>query len=150
MKPESDDFYQTDVQTVKSCIQDSGLDPGKVAVIAFDSKMAGIGTEDEDYNPVTRFDSWLDMRCRPNIECVDTNHGDLVIRLTGCPPTCNHGPKILWWKEEHLEAYKRITKFVTPSGYVAGKMVGLRGEDAFMNCTFIHAVLANETEARPL
>jgi xylulokinase len=32
VEPESDDFYQTDAQTVKRCIQDSGVDPGKVAV----------------------------------------------------------------------------------------------------------------------
>jgi len=138
VEQENDDFYQTAAQTVKRCLQDSGIDPGKVAAIAFDSQMAGIGTVDEDFNPATRFDSWLDMRCQPYIEYVDTNYGDLVTRLTGCPPTCDHGPKILWWKEEQPEAYKRIAKFVTPAGYVAGKMVGLKGEDAFMDYTFIH------------
>jgi DNA-binding GntR family transcriptional regulator len=138
LEQENDDFYQIVAQIVKRCLQDSGVDPGKVAAIAFNSQMAGIGTVDEDYNPATRFDSWLDMRCQPNIEYVDTNHGDLVTRLTGCPPTCDYGPKILWWKEKQPEDYKRITKFVMPAGYVAGKMVGLKGEDAFMDYTFIH------------
>ena len=138
VEQENDDFYNTAAETVRNCIQESGIDSRDVAAIAFDSQMAGIGTVDEDFNPATRFDSWLDMRCQPYIEYVDTNHGDLVTRLTGCPPTCDHGPKMLWLKNEQPEDFKRIAKFVTPAGYVGGKMVGLKGEDAFMDYTFIH------------
>ena len=138
VEQENDDFYRTAAQTVKRCIEESGIDARDVAAISFDSQMAGIGSVDEDFNPVTRFDSWLDMRCQPYIEYIDTHYGDLVTRLTGCPPTCDHGPKMLWWKEEEPQTFKRIAKFVTPSGYVAGKMAGLKGEDAFMDYTFIH------------
>src|SRR6266545_4996009 len=70
--------------------------------------MAGIGLIDEDFEPVTRFDSWLDMRCQPYIEWMDQEAGDRVTQLTGCPPTCDHGPKMLWWKNEEPEVYKRI------------------------------------------
>jgi xylulokinase len=138
VEQENDDFYRTAAQTVNDCLAKSGIDPHQVAAIAFDSQMAGIGTVDEDFNPATRFDSWLDMRCEPYIEYIDQQHGDLVTRLTGCPPTCDHGSKHLWWKEEQPDAYQRIAKFVTPAGYVGGKMVGLKGEQAFMDYTFIH------------
>ena len=138
VEQENDDFYQTAARTVHTCIQESGIDPKQIAAIAFDSQMAGIGTVDENFNPASRFDSWLDMRCQPQIEYMDENYGDLITRLTGCPPTCDHGPKILWWKEEKPEVYQRIAKFVTPAGYVAGKMAGLSAEDAFMDYTFIH------------
>ncbi len=138
VEQENDDFYRTAANTVRRCLQDSGIDPREVVAIAFDSQMAGIGTVDEDFNPATRFDSWLDMRCQPYIEYMERELGDTITRLTGCPPTCDHGPKILWWKEENPDAYARITKFVTPAGYVAGKMAGLRGEEAFMDYTFIH------------
>ena len=138
VEQENDDFYRTAANTVKKCVQESGIDPRAVAAIAFDSQMAGVGAVDEDFNPATRFDSWLDMRCQPYIEFMDREYGDLITRLTGCPPTCDHGPKILWWKEEEPAAYDRVTKFVMPAGYVAGKMVGLRGEDAFIDYTFIH------------
>jgi xylulokinase len=138
VEQENDDFYRSAARTVKDCLEQSGVDPREVVGIAFDSQMAGIGTVDEDFNPATRYDSWLDMRCEPYIAYIDRHYGDLVTRLTGAPPTCDHGPKILWWKEEQPEAYRRIAKFVTPAGYVAGKMAGLRGEDAFMDYTFIH------------
>jgi xylulokinase len=138
VEQENDDFYQTAAQTVRTCIQQSGIDPSEVIAIAFDSQMAGIGAVDEDFNPAIRFDSWLDMRCQPYIELINREFSDLVTRLTGAPPTCDHGPKIVWWKDEEPESYRRIVKFLTPSGYVAGKMAGLRGEDAFMDYTFIH------------
>jgi len=100
--------------------------------------MAGIGSIDENYEPATRFDSWLDMRCRPYIAWLNDNHADLITRLTGCAPTCDHGPKILWWMHERPDDYRRVAKFVTPSAYVAGRMAGLSADRAFMDYTFIH------------
>ncbi|HMN60519.1 MAG TPA: FGGY family carbohydrate kinase [Anaerolinea sp.] len=138
VEQENDDFYNSAARTVRACLHESGVDPRRVAAIAFDSQMAGIGAVDEDFNPAIRFDSWLDMRCQPYIHYIDEHYGDLVTRLTGCPPTCDHGPKILWWKEEQPESYRRIARFVTPAGYVAGKMAGLRGGEAFMDNTFLH------------
>ena len=96
VEQENDDFYTTAARTVRVCIQQSGIDPRQVAAIACDSQMAGVGSVDEDYHPATRFDSWLDMRCQPYIEQVNRLAGDRVTRLTGCPPTCDHGPKMLW------------------------------------------------------
>ncbi len=100
--------------------------------------MAGVGLIDEDFNPVARFDSWLDMRCQPYIEWMDRDAGELVTRLTGCPPTCDHGPKMLWWKNEQPEEYHRTAKFVMPGTYVAGKMAGLKADQAFIDYTYIH------------
>jgi xylulokinase len=138
VEQENNDFYHTAAQTVRQCIASSGIDPRQVAAIAFDSQMAGVGSIDENYQPVTRFDSWLDMRCQPYIEWMDREAGERVTLLTGCPPTCDHGPKMLWWKNECPGDYQRVTKFVMPSAYVAGTMAGLKGDQAFIDYTFIH------------
>lgn len=138
VEQDSDDFYRTAAQTVRSCLSQSGIDPRQVAAIAFDSQMAGVGSIDEEFRPATRFDSWLDMRCKPYIEQLDRDYGDLITRLTGCPPTCDHGPKILWWQHEYPDDFARIAKFVMPAGYVAGRMAGLKAEAAFIDHTFIH------------
>ena len=138
VEQENDDFYATASQAVNRCIRDSGVEPAEVAAIAFDSQMAGIGSVDEDFRPATRFDSWLDMRCQPYIEAMDRQAGDRITELTGCAPTCDHGPKILWWMHERPADFDRIAKFVTPAGYVAGTMAGLKADQAFMDYTFIH------------
>lgn len=138
VEQESEDFYRTAAQAVSQCIQDSGIDSREIAALAFDSQMAGVGSIDESFRPATRFDSWLDMRCQPYIEHIDTHFGDLVTRLTGCPPTCDHGPKIMWWQEEEPDAYARVAKFIMPSTYVAGRMAGLEADEAFIDYTFLH------------
>ena len=137
VEQETDDFYTSAARTVKRCIETSGVDPRRIAAIAFDSQMAGIGTVDEDFRPATRYDSWLDMRCQPYIEHMETQ-AERVTRITGCPPTCDHGPKMLWWQGERPDDFRRIAKFVVPAGYVAGRMAGLRGDHAFIDHTFVH------------
>jgi len=133
-----EDFYLSAVSTIRDCIQKSQVSPEEIAAIAFDSQMAGVGLIDENYQPVENFDSWLDMRCKPFIELMDREAGDLITRLTGCPPTCDHGPKMLWWKSERPESFKRTAKFLMPSAYVAGKMAGLKGDQGFIDYTFLH------------
>jgi len=132
------DFYNTAAQTVNATISKSGVDPHEIAAIAFDSQMAGVGMINEDFQPAARFDSWLDMRCQPYIEQMESEAGELVTRLTGCPPTCDHGPKMLWWKHEHPEVYRQVAKFVMPGTYVAGKMASLKADQAFIDYTYIH------------
>jgi xylulokinase len=138
VEQENDDFYNTAARAVLECIEKSGAAPEDIAAIAFDSQMAGVGAVDEDYRPATRFDSWLDMRCQPYIEWMDKEAGEKVTDLTGCPPTCDHGPKMLWWKNERPQEYRRVAKFLMPAAYVAGRMAGLKGDQAFIDYTFLH------------
>lgn len=138
VEQENDDFYRTAAETIRTCLASSGIDARQVAAISFSSQMAGVGSIDERYRPATRFDSWLDMRCQPYIAYLNDHHADLITQLTGCAPTCDHGPKILWWKHERPDDYARVAKFVMPSAYVAGKMAGLTADQAFMDYTFIH------------
>lgn len=146
VEQENEDFYTTAAQTVRQCVLESGIDPRQIAALSFDSQMAGVGAIDENYKSAARFDSWLDMRCQPYIEQIDREYGDLVTRLTGCPPTCDHGPKIVWWKEERPSIYQNIAKFVMPATYVAGRMAGLRPEDAFIDYTFLHFTTLSDAQ----
>jgi xylulokinase len=138
VEQENEDFYSSAAATIRQCIQQSGVEPKEISAIAFDSQMAGVGLIDQDFNPVARFDSWLDMRCKPYIKHMDEECGDLVTQLTGCPPTCDHGPKMLWWKNENPEIYRKTAKFIMPNTFVAGKMAGLKWDQAFIDYTFIH------------
>ncbi|MDO9348400.1 MAG: FGGY family carbohydrate kinase, partial [Anaerolineales bacterium] len=42
VEQENQDFYRTAAQTVRTCLQQSGIEPREVAAIAFDSQMAGV------------------------------------------------------------------------------------------------------------
>jgi len=69
---------------------------------------------------------------------MDKEAGDRVTQLTGCPPTCDHGPKMLWWKNEQPDTYRQTAKFVMPGTYVAGRIAGLKADQAFIDHTYIH------------
>jgi xylulokinase len=138
VEQDMEDFYQSAARAIRQCMDSCRINPAQVAGLAFDSQMAGIGAIDEDFNPAMRFDSWLDCRCQPFIEDMNRRVAERVTALTGCPPTCNHGPKMLWWANERPADYARIVKFVTPSAFVAGRVVKLRADEAFIDRTFLH------------
>ena len=144
VEQEPEDFYLSSLRTIKECLEKSGVEPGEVAALAFDGQMAGIGTIDDQWQTPTVYDSWLDTRCKPYIDRM-REHQDLIIEKTGGPPTYSHGPKILWWKEEQPEVFRKIVKFVVPGGYVAGRMAGLKGEEAFMDYTYVHFSCLSDT-----
>ena len=132
------DFYQSAAVAIRQCLGACNVDPAAIAGLSFDSQMAGIGAVDEDFRPAMRFDLWLDARCEPFIAEMERRCGARVTELTGCAPTLDHGPKMLWWAHERPADYARIAKFLTPSAYVAGRAVGLRADEAFMDTTFLH------------
>jgi xylulokinase len=108
-----------------------------VAGVAFSGQMSGIGSIDDRFEPATHFDSWLDTRCEPQIVQMQ-EAADLVTRLSGCPPTYSHGPKILWWRDERPEDFKRIARFVVPGAFVASRLCGLTPDQAFIDRTYVH------------
>ena len=49
VEQENEDFYASAAQTIKRCVDSSGVEPEAIAAIAFDSQMAGVGLIDEDF-----------------------------------------------------------------------------------------------------
>lgn len=136
VEQEPEDFYLSTINIVKQVIKKSKANPKDIASIAFSGQMAGILAIDEDWNPVIRYDSWLDIRCKKYIDMLAEKHADSLISITGVPPTVDHLPKMLWWKNEKPEIFEKVCKFTVPAVYVAGKLAGLKGEEAFYDYTY--------------
>lgn len=146
VEQDPDEMVGAALRTLAQCIQQSTVPPQEIAAVAFDGQMAGIATVDRQWRPVTPYDSWLDTRCSPYVERMRA-HGDRILALTGGPPTYSHGPKILWWQHEHPDVFRRIYKFVMLAAYVAGRLAGLRGDDAFIDPTYLHFSCLGDTRA---
>jgi xylulokinase len=125
-------------RTIKRCVNEAGISTRAVAAIAIDGQMAGILGVGKDGRCVTPYDSWLDTRCAPHIERMRKRARDEVMQKTGCAPSINHGPKILWWKHERRRVYRSIRAFVQPGGYAAMRLCGLEGDAAFIDKTYLH------------
>lgn len=130
--------FRSVCSTIAECMSKSGLAPDDIAGISIDGQMAGIIGIGEDGSALTPYDSWLDTRCADYIEKMEQTAGDEIISKAGCPPGFNHGPKILWWKNEHPDVYARVKSFVQPGGYAAMRLCGLSAKDAFIDTSYLH------------
>ena len=124
--------------TIKECIDKSKIKPSQIAALAIDGQMAGVIGIGKDGKNVTPYDSWLDSRCNKYIEKMQEEAGEEILEKSGHFPSINHGPKILWWKNEHPETYNKIHSFVQPGAYAAMRLCGLSAEDAYIDYTYLH------------
>ncbi len=145
---EADDLCSACANTIREVIETSKIDPGSVAGVGLDGQMAGIMGVDEDGQASTYYDSWLDTRSGAYVDQMRARAGKEILRISGGPLTLNHGSKILWWKHEHPDAYKRTAKFVLPHGYVVGRMAGLKGSEAFFDYTCLHFSAFGDNEKK--
>lgn len=134
----ADRIFDSVISTIKEVVEKSAIDGREVKCIGIDSQMAGVMGIDKNFNAATVLDSWLDNRCSEFTELIAQKSGEECIKLSGGQIINSHAPKILWWKNKRPEEYKKIAKFVMPNGFVAGKVCGLKGDDAFMDYTFLH------------
>jgi len=135
---EADEIYTETARAIHAAIEDAGIAAGDVACLSFDGQMAGVMGIDDDWNALTPYDSWLDTRCSAQVAAISSQAHDLVVSSTGIIPSYNHGPKILWWKEQEPGIYDRIRSFLQPAAYVAGRLCDLKAADAFIDWTYIH------------
>ena len=130
---DADDFYRISCALIRETLKKSKINKKDIHGISIDSQMGGIMAIDKDYNPVTYYDTPLDGRSAEENKYMHENFGDLIIEQNGSFST--FGNKILYWKKRN--EWKEIYKFIQPSSFVAGKLAGLRGKDAYIDDTFI-------------
>jgi xylulokinase len=135
---EAADIYGSVVRVIRELLEKARVKGGDVAALGLDSQMAGIMGIDAEGEAATYYDSWLDTRCKKQVETMRSRAGKRITLISGGPVSFTHGPKILRWKEEEPEAFKKIAKFVLPHGYVVGKICGLNAEHATFDYTHCH------------
>jgi xylulokinase len=127
------DFYTVACRLIRGCLGKAEVDPGSIAGISIDSQMGGIMSIDRRFNPVTYYDTPLDSRSADENRWMHDTYGDLILEKNGSLST--FGNKILYWKKKN--EWRDIHKFIQPSAFVAGKLAGLTGDQAYMDETFI-------------
>jgi xylulokinase len=138
VEEDPEDQLKSVCQCIKSCVAQSDVRPGDIAAIGIDGQMAGILGIGDDGRHVTPYDSWLDTRCASCITLMQQRAGEEIIRKTGGPASFNHGPKILWWKQERAETFERIAAFVQPGSYAAMRLCGMDAAQAFIDKSYLH------------
>jgi xylulokinase len=133
-----EDFYAAAARSIRECLELAAADAGRVAAVGVTGQMAGVLGIDARWQPSTPYDSWLDLRCTPDVEALEHELGARLVELSGCPAMVNHGPKVRWWRRQRPDAFANTAKFIVPSGYVAGRLAGLDAREAFVDRTYLH------------
>jgi len=133
-----EEMYIETAHAVRNALKESRVDKRDIVCLSFDGQMAGVMGIDKNWRAVTPYDSWLDTRCSDQVALIKSKGQRKVIEKSGNTPSYNHGPKILWWKKNKPDVFSEIKSFIQPSGYVAGKLCGLSGKDAYIDWTYIH------------
>ena len=133
-----EDFYRAATATIAQCVRDAGVDPRAIRAVGVCGQMAGTLGVDRHLRPTTPYDSWLDLRCAGEVERLEREHGDALVEIGGSPAMVNHGAKISWWRRNEDETFARTVAWIPPGSYVAARLAGLSGDDAFIDSTYLH------------
>jgi xylulokinase len=138
VEQDPEEMLRSVLDTVKEVLEKSKVSPSDVAGVGIDGQMAGLLAVEASGMAAIPYDSWLDTRCGKSRKAFLDFGEERTIELTGAPVTYAHGPKIVWWRDERPEAYKRVHKFTQPGPYCAMRLCGISGEDAFIDHTYLH------------
>ncbi len=131
---------------IRAALAEARASGDDVAALAIDGQMAGVMFVGDDGEAVGPFDSWLDTRCDPDVARLRP-HAEQIVARCGGYPTYSAGPKLLWWQRERPADLKRARAMVMPSAYLAGRLCGLSGAEAYADPTYMHFSCLADTEA---
>jgi xylulokinase len=142
-----DEFYFATLDTIAEVVARTQILPTTVAAIAFDGQMAGAIGIDRDWNALTPwYPSALDARYVPYVTKMAERAGDRLVALNGSLPFM--APRMMWWKEQYPELYRRIDKVLILANYVAGRLGQLSAADAFMDPSYLTWIGLSDTARR--
>lgn len=144
---QGDDFYKATLDTIREVVEAGKLAPTAVAAIAFDGQMAGaIGIDRQGQALTPWYPSALDNRYQPYLEQMVKQAGDRLVELNGALPFM--APRMLWWKQEHPDLFRRIHKVLILGNYVAGRMAGLSADESFIDPSYLSWIGLSDTADR--
>ncbi|MBK8049101.1 MAG: xylulose kinase [Anaerolineales bacterium] len=129
-------FEAATYATIREVMERSGVAPGAVAAIAFAGQMGGaLGVDIAGEALTPWYPSTLDTRYVPYLTPVMARAGDRVWAIGGAVPLV--APRMAWWKAVHPGVYAHIHKFMILANYVAARLGGVRGEDLFIDPSYL-------------
>ncbi len=151
VEQDPDVLWDAVVQTTKQLLSDSGIDPANISGIGISSQMFNLIPVDEDFNPITRMITWMDLRGLNQAENI-YNHvsAEKFCQWTGNVPNAKDIiPKILWLKEAHPDLWEKTYKLLDCKEYLIYKLTGKcaidwHGASVFMLFDPINKTWSNE------
>ena len=140
------EFLEATLDIIHELVTVSEVPKGSVAGICLDGQMGGALAVDSDLEPLTPWHpSSLDTRYLPFQQRIyDLYNEEEVIALSGSQPIL--GAWLLKWRETPV--WQKLDKVMLLANWVAGRLVGHKGEDAFTDASYLTWTGITDTKAR--
>lgn len=117
-------LYQAVIQTIRTIMMKSKVDPADVLCVSFSSAMHSVIAVDEEGKPLTKVITWADNRSAAWAEKIKNEMNGHEIYLRTGTPIHPMSPlvKLAWLRHEHQELFARTSKFISIKEYVFFKL----------------------------
>jgi len=121
----TEDWITAFIDTVKECLQQSGIDGNELAGLALTASTHNAVLVDKKGEVIRPCIMWTDQRSTKQAEWLNEHYGQQIftIGMQQATPTWTL-PQLLWVKENEPENYRRIEKIYFTKDYVRSFLTG--------------------------
>jgi xylulokinase len=132
----NDDYFEAVVSALRDAVESARIDGGDVEAVGISSALGGATGVDRDWHSVLDWSIISDTRFNPYVTRAQELAGETIRRQSGTNFPI-FGPKLLWWKHEFPDRYRKVRKFLFLCGLLVGRLCGLPIEECFVDRTFL-------------
>jgi glycerol kinase len=122
----ADSWWSSLKKTIEAAIRKSGIDKSEIVSLSVTNQRETIVPIDKEGNPLHNALVWQDRRTTDQVEFIKKKIGaEKVYKITGLTiDPYFSATKILWFKDNKPEIYKKAHKFLLVSDYILFKLTG--------------------------
>ena len=126
VEQDPEEVLQAVVQTVAELVEKTGISPGSVAILSFAGIWQSILPVDRQGQALAPSLTWADCRALPQSEHLRRElSAEEVMERTGCTIHPMYFlPRLLWYRENAPQLFKKTARFVSIKEYVLHKLFG--------------------------
>ncbi len=131
VEQDADEWWHAICDGIKDVLAKSGIAPADIAGIGIGGQSWSAIPVDKDGNALARTPIWMDTRARDICDRVKADVGfERIFSVAGNDFLPSYTtPKMLWFKEQAPDIYKKTYKFMQSNSYIALKLTGVMSMD---------------------
>lgn len=131
VEQDADEWWHAICNGIKDVLAKSGIAPTDIAGIGIDGQSWSAIPVDQEGNALARTPIWMDTRARDICDRVKADVGfERIFSVAGNDFLPSYTtPKMLWFKEQAPDIYKKTYKFMQSNSYIALKLTGVMSMD---------------------
>lgn len=131
VEQDPEDWWNAVCRGTKRLLSENAVDPSDIAGIGIDGQSWAAIAVDAQGSVLTRSPIWLDTRSEKICTQIEDRIGsDSIFQLSGNPLKSQYATgKIIWYKENLPDIYKKIDKVLQTNSFIACRLTGVISQD---------------------